>query len=172
MKNHEVLQNSSDEIVLPPRQREIINLLAQGYNQTEIADSLGVSFHTISTHIHKPDYAKGQRIPLLQRLNAKTTSQAIAQGYIQGLIDVESAWKDIDLSKYETLSNREKDVFNTVTDLQSIGMGMVDVAQELGVSTRTVIVHNNSIYKKLDLRNKNHAVTFRFAYMAAELSEE
>lgn len=172
MKEQELLESNSEEITLPPRQKEIINLLAQGYSQKEIAGELGISFHTVSTHIHKPDYYKGQRTPLLQRFNAKTTSQVIAQGYLHGLIDVENAWKDLDLSKYETLSEREKDVFNTVTDLQSIGMGMRDVAQELGISTRTIIIHNNAIYKKLEIKNKNHAVTFRFAQMAAEQLEE
>lgn len=163
-------ENDTTETILSPRQSEILNMLAQGFEQHEIAEAMGITFATVSTHIHKPD-AKGHKLPLFQRLQVNSAPHAIAQGYLHDLIDTQRVWSDLDLSRYSLLSKREHEVFTHVTDMQAIGLKMRDVAQELGVAPRTITLHNNSIYKKLHLRNINHAVSFRFAYMAAQQEE-
>lgn len=41
------------QIVLSKREREIVRLIAQGFNSKAIADKLSISFHTVNTHRQK-----------------------------------------------------------------------------------------------------------------------
>ena len=54
---------------LAPREREILDLLAQGFLKKEIADQLGVSFWTIHTHIAR----------IYEKLHVHSRSQAMAK---------------------------------------------------------------------------------------------
>src|SRR6185312_9770130 len=49
---HQIAKPVSDVEKLTEREKEILGLLAQGYLYKEISDKLGISFHTVKTHIH------------------------------------------------------------------------------------------------------------------------
>lgn len=69
-------QQISHNIYLSQREQEIIQLLAQGMRDREIAKKLFISDRTVKFHINN---ATG-------KLNAKTRIQAVHQAYLQGLI--------------------------------------------------------------------------------------
>ena len=54
---------------LSPREREILDLLAQGYTYKEIAEQLGITYRTVHTHIERT-YAK---------LHVRSRAQAVAK---------------------------------------------------------------------------------------------
>ena len=59
---------------LTPREEEILNCMARGYRAKEIAEELGISIHTVQTHIRKI-YAKMQ---------VRSGAEAVAKFYSQG----------------------------------------------------------------------------------------
>jgi DNA-binding NarL/FixJ family response regulator len=63
---------------LTPREREIFQLLAMGYNAPEIAERLVLSVATVRTHVRNG----------IERLGAKTRIQAIALALTHGEIAV------------------------------------------------------------------------------------
>lgn len=67
---------AEQEIPLGKREREIINLLAEGYTSTQIAEKLSISYHTVRTH----------RKNVLQKLEMKSTNELVAYGITNGLI--------------------------------------------------------------------------------------
>ncbi len=71
-----VIRNHSQEIELTARQIEILQLVAQGLQNKEIAEKLYVSEHTIKYHISE----------ILQRLQVKNRDQAVAYALDNGLI--------------------------------------------------------------------------------------
>ena len=54
---------------LSPREREILELLAKGFLQKEIADQLGISFHTVQTHTAR----------IYEKLQVRSRAQAVAK---------------------------------------------------------------------------------------------
>lgn len=64
------------EVPLSPREKEVISLLAEGYNSEQIGDRLSISYHTVSTH----------RKNMLQKLEVKSTNELIAYGITRGII--------------------------------------------------------------------------------------
>ncbi len=68
--------NSNRDGLLSQRQREVLQLMAMGYNQKEVAEMLQLSFNTVRT----------QRQRALKRLGAKNLNQAIYMAIKLGLI--------------------------------------------------------------------------------------
>ena len=65
-------QNSSEEAaVLTPRERDVLELLAKGMLYKEIADQLGISFHTVRQHIGK----------IYEKLHVQNKTEAINKVY-------------------------------------------------------------------------------------------
>lgn len=60
---------ASDEATLTPREREVLELLAKGDLYKEIADTLGISLPTVSTHIRK----------IYEKLHVRSRAQAVAR---------------------------------------------------------------------------------------------
>ncbi|MEJ5237779.1 MAG: response regulator transcription factor [Limisphaera sp.] len=54
---------------LSPREREVLDLLAQGFLYKEIADRLGVSYETVHTHIRR----------IYEKLQVRTRTEAVAK---------------------------------------------------------------------------------------------
>ena len=54
---------------LSPRERDILELLAQGYLSKELADRLSIAFDTVQWHIRH----------IYQKLHVRSRSQAIAK---------------------------------------------------------------------------------------------
>ncbi|MER3408840.1 MAG: DNA-binding response regulator [Meiothermus sp.] len=62
--------------LLTPREREVLSLLASGLDTDEAASKLGITPHTLRTHIRN----------LMTKLGARTRPQAVAEGLRRGLI--------------------------------------------------------------------------------------
>lgn len=74
------LRNKAPKVhSLTPRQTECLTWLATGLNPQEIADKIGLSYHTVKMHL---DTAK-------ERLKATTRIQAVARALTLGLITVD-----------------------------------------------------------------------------------
>lgn len=56
-----------EQVVITPRERQVIHLLAKGYSSRKIAEALEISFHTVESY----------RKHLLQKFNAKTTVEMV-----------------------------------------------------------------------------------------------
>ena len=59
---------------LSPREQSVLDLLTRGYLYKEIAETLGVSVHTVSTHIRR----------IYEKLHVRSRSQAIAKYLSRG----------------------------------------------------------------------------------------
>ena len=57
------------------REREVLELVAEGYSTAEIARALWITEDTVRTHIKR----------MLLRLNARTRAQAVAIAFREGL---------------------------------------------------------------------------------------
>ena len=62
---------------LTPREQEIMNLLAAGLDQREIAERLVISPKTVATHIQR----------ILGKLGVRSRAQAVAYAHRHGLVD-------------------------------------------------------------------------------------
>ena len=65
---------------LTTREREVLNLLARGYTQSDIAGMLDISPKTVGTHIQR----------ILNKLNVHSRAQAVAFAHEQGLANGDS----------------------------------------------------------------------------------
>lgn len=70
------LHRSRAERSVSPREREVLELLAEGLSNRQISDRLVVSLETIKTHVRN----------ILAKLGAESRAQAVATGLRDGLI--------------------------------------------------------------------------------------
>ena len=70
-------QQQRKKITLSPREQEVIQLLASGMRDLEIASKLFISDRTVKFHINNA----------VTKLNSSTRIQAVYQAYTQGLIN-------------------------------------------------------------------------------------
>lgn len=63
---------------LTPRERQVLELLAQGLHNREIAATLGVSAHTVKYHLAS----------IFGKLGASTRTQAVRRGLRRGVIEI------------------------------------------------------------------------------------
>jgi DNA-binding NarL/FixJ family response regulator len=61
---------------LTPREREVLQLLAEGLEQTEIAERLVISSKTVASHIER----------ILAKLGVRSRAQAVAAAFREGLV--------------------------------------------------------------------------------------
>lgn len=64
------------QVILSKREKEIVKLIAEGYNSKFIADKLFISFHTVNTH----------RQNIIEKTNTKNTSGLVQFAVCHGLI--------------------------------------------------------------------------------------
>ncbi len=62
---------------LSPREIEILQKIAYGATTKEVADQLGISFHTVKTHLER----------IFEKLGANDRAQAVAIAIRQGLVE-------------------------------------------------------------------------------------
>jgi DNA-binding NarL/FixJ family response regulator len=65
------------EAPLSPREVEILQKIAYGSTTKEVADQLGISFHTVKTHLER----------IFEKLGANDRAQAVAIAIRQGLVE-------------------------------------------------------------------------------------
>ncbi|MGH2657663.1 MAG: response regulator [Actinomycetota bacterium] len=68
---------SSPEAPLSPREVEILQKIAYGATTKEVADQLGISFHTVKTHLER----------IFEKLGANDRAQAVAIAIRQRLVE-------------------------------------------------------------------------------------
>jgi DNA-binding NarL/FixJ family response regulator len=71
------LADRHPEALLSPREIEILQKIAYGSTTKEVADQLGISFHTVKTHLER----------IFEKLGANDRAQAVAIAIRQGLVD-------------------------------------------------------------------------------------
>lgn len=75
-ETQELLDDKNNEIIITRREKEVLNLIAEGFTNSEIADKLFISPLTVDSH----------RKNLIIKLNAKNTASLIKiasqKGYI------------------------------------------------------------------------------------------
>jgi len=71
--------NGNGNLKLSPRDHEILGLLADGKNQSQIAEELVLSPKTVATHIQH----------ILAKLGVHSRAQAVAAAYREGLVDAD-----------------------------------------------------------------------------------
>ena len=62
---------------LTPKQVEVLELVANGYLTKQVADIMGLSYHTVRGHVYA----------LRQRLRAGNTTEAVAIGFRRKIIE-------------------------------------------------------------------------------------
>lgn len=67
---------SDGEAELTPRELEVLSLLAEGFAKKQIADELGISYHTVDMHVRA----------IYQKLQVHNLSGAVAKAIRRGLI--------------------------------------------------------------------------------------
>lgn len=72
-----VRPSAGDGVVLTPRQREVLALLAAGHSNREIADALGISEGTVRVHVSS----------VMRVLDVENRTQAATSAYARRLID-------------------------------------------------------------------------------------
>ena len=66
---HSVGPSESSTETLSPREREILDLLARGYTNKEIADLLSIAFQTVHTHVRN----------IYSKLHVRSRTEAVAK---------------------------------------------------------------------------------------------
>ena len=64
---------------LTPREQEVLEVIARGYSNVEISELLGLSFHTVTSHIKN----------IYRKLAVRSRSEAIFEAVQQGLIHLD-----------------------------------------------------------------------------------
>jgi len=72
------LDGESDATLLTPRETEILNCLARGHFNKQIAGELGISQQTVKNHVTS----------ILRKLNAGARTEAVVLAIRQGIVDV------------------------------------------------------------------------------------
>ena len=73
----QLVERRTAEAPLSPREVEILQKVAYGSTTKEVADELGISFHTVKTHLER----------IFEKLGANDRAQAVAIAIRQGLVD-------------------------------------------------------------------------------------
>ncbi|GCC52769.1 hypothetical protein SanaruYs_30080 [Chryseotalea sanaruensis] len=76
MLHKELINPNNMKKLITHREQEILKLMAQGMSSKNIANELGVSFHTIQTH----------RKNILRKLNQNSTIRAVTVATTVGII--------------------------------------------------------------------------------------
>ncbi len=74
---------TTERPLLTSRQRNVLELMANGYTNEEIALELGVSIETVKSHVKK----------MLARMNARNRCHLVTVGFLTGLLSITSSMR-------------------------------------------------------------------------------
>ena len=74
---------SQSSLRLSPRERQVLDLLAHGLRNKEIASRLGIAFSTAKNHVQR----------LMEKLEAGNRKDAIRRACERGLIEFDLPWQ-------------------------------------------------------------------------------
>jgi DNA-binding NarL/FixJ family response regulator len=133
---------------LTPRLREVFSLVAQGLNNKQIADQLGIAENTVNSY-----YVK-----YLQRtLHAHNRAHLIAIAYRLGLLDPGDASEAL-RERLTDLTPRLREVISLVAQ----GLNNKQIADQLSVTENTVKNHLKYVLAKLDARDRAQLVAIAY----------
>ena len=127
-----------------PRQIQILNLLAQGHTNGEIAGNLGTSQHTVEVQVNQ----LYDNFGVVGRDRETLVQLAIEGGFIE---DSPSSAKQRFISR---LTPRQKEML----DLLAKGYTKKEIAETLGISELTVQYHMATLFKKFGAHSKQALV--------------
>lgn len=140
-------------LMLSPREREVLQLIADGLTSAEIGLEMGISIKTVETHrlnIGKIGFGLNRRtIPNdYNRQTYLTICSLIKDGiennYLEHRLPVGFS--------PDPLTRRENEVAEMVLE----GRSVPDISRETWYSESTLFCHLSNAYKKLQTRNVHH----------------
>lgn len=144
---HTEAEGKSKERVLTPRQKEILQLVAGGLSNEEIASRLGISKKTARIHVCN----------ICLKLDTGSVAGTVISGVNSGIIDVGQAINGLDMGSILNLTRRQKRVMEAVVSNQPYE----EIALSLGISRRTVDNHASRIFKVLGVVRKGRRKMFQ-----------
>ena len=129
---------------LSRRELEVLQLVALGSSNSQIADALALSIHTVKKHLAR----------LLLKLRAQSRSEA-ARLYRESITQPAAA----PTPALGELTNRERDVLSRI----AAGANNQRIAADLELSLNTVKRHTTRIYSKLGARSRVRAAALLHA---------
>jgi len=136
--------------VLSRRELEVLQLVALGASNSQIAETLALSIHTVKKHL----------VHLLLKLRVESRSEA-AHLYRESITPA-SRQPDTTTAQaqsLEDLTTREWDVLSRIAS----GANNQRIAAELALSLNTVKRHTTSIYSKLGVKSRVRAAALLYA---------
>jgi DNA-binding NarL/FixJ family response regulator len=142
---------------LSRRELQIVQLLAGGAKNRQIAVALDLSAHTVKRHI--------ARIMSKMKVESRTQAASIYRrhGHEVGFrhwgdesVAAESGVSGVDVTPARELTARELEVLLRIAN----GADSRQIAGELLISFHTVKRHTASIFEKLGVQNRSHATAF------------
>ena len=128
---------------LSSRQREVMELLAHGCQNKEIATTLRISLSTVATHMGS----------IFEKLQVSNRAHAVAI-YVQSVRRSGIPAANLETSRLGNLSSRQREVL----EMLRTGRRNKDINEVLGVSVLTVNTHVRRICQRLRVRSRAEAV--------------
>lgn len=145
---------SASEIKLTPRRIELINLLAQGYTDNQIAEILDIS----------PNGVRGVLQDIYRLLDVQSGTEAVVLGLDHGVIDATRVLSDVNLNVFTNLSPIDKALLDgliTLTNNQPTNGYLAEVSPAEDVTEVRYVLER--LQRRLNTRNRVHTAA---AYVA------
>jgi DNA-binding NarL/FixJ family response regulator len=134
--------------VLSRRELEVLQLVALGASNSQVAETLALSIHTVKKHIAR----------LLLKLKAESRSEA-ARLYRESITQQPPTSEPAGAHALGDLTTRERDVLSRIAS----GANNQRIAAELALSLNTIKRHTTRIYSKLGVRSRVRAAALLHA---------
>lgn len=138
---------------LTPKQIEILNLIAQGFQKGEIAKKLGIAADTVSSAIFHPE-------GIHSRLGTNERIETILKALKDGLLNSAAITERFDFDRYSLLTDREVEFYEEIISPENYFLGNKGIANKMGIDTQSLKNSSSRIYTKLGVKNRVHAILF------------
>lgn len=157
--------SSPERKKLSTREREVLNLLARGLQQTKIGKELSISPNTVKTYVNNLYTKYNTKLETTEDIQNQTV-KLIIKGIHYKDIDIDPLLEDIDLARIQTLSKAEKRIYEFIINQAGSVSTRNEIGSKLFLSESTIKSHLFTSYPKLGARNKAHAVARYMAIMS------